>query len=614
MRFTPAHPAVRPRTRAIRDLIVTGAGTAAMLGIAAAIDLAEMFEDFAAGHEQWELDELPFALAITALGLAWFAIARWRDYSSQVKETNRQRELAEKAAAEANRANETKSMFLANMSHEIRTPMNGVRGMVNLLAETQLTSDQEKLVKSARESADALLRIINDILDISKLDAGHLHLESKDFSPDSTVDAVFSILGAEASAKNLTLTCDPQSDAPAWIRSDPLRLRQLLTNLVANAIKFTMSGGVSVLMKHRELSDSRLELYVAVTDTGIGIDSENIGRVFKPFAQADGSTTRKYGGTGLGLSICKQLAEAMGGRIGARSEVNVGSTFWFTIVCEKGCPVEPALSEATEIETDKPRELRVLLVEDNPTNQILAAAVLEKGGYSHDIANNGLEALEALKSSSYDLVLMDIQMPEMDGIEATKRIRQMNGASQQTPIIAVTANAMDGDREKYLAAGMNDYVPKPIDIGELIAAIERNLDRKGVVNGSGTAESDARSVETELPILDKEVIAKWQSFLSSEKFDQLVETQLSGAKDYTERLEQAARRGAIDDMRSLAHDLKGAGGNIGMARVEKLAAEIEQACIEGHDAEALDKLPCISEAFAAASAALQQLDRGSMAE
>lgn len=378
------------------------------------------------------------------------------------------------ALFEANHANKAKSKFLANMSHEIRTPMNGVLGMLELLTYTELDEGQRHKVDIAQTSAKALLGLINDILDLSKLDAGKVSFEKIDFALGSLVTEVSSTQQYLMEGDGVELILDFDQSDPLWSVGDPMRVRQVLTNLLSNAIKFTSQGEIRVSLKSTLVGQIR-KVELSVQDTGIGIDDNKIASLFSAFTQADESTTRKYGGTGLGLSISKQLCGLMGGDLSVTSIVGQGSNFVATFVFPVGkekIKLNPIKSNTAGFELSG---LNILLVEDNKINQIVAQNMLVNMGCNVSVANNGLEALDVLKDSQkLDLVLMDCQMPEMDGLEATQiiRIGEVCPENQYIPIIALTANAMKGDEEKCIAAGMNGFISKPIDTDKLKSTIQ----------------------------------------------------------------------------------------------------------------------------------------------
>lgn len=401
------------------------------------------------------------------------------DYRSILLRYKTEERKARQLAIKANTANKAKSEFLANMSHEIRTPMNGMTGLISLLSQSGLNSEQKHYVELLNTSTQSLLKLVNDVLDFSKVDAGKLDIESIPFHLPSLLEEIKETSIPTTRQKELDISLVIQKEFPEYWKGDPTRLRQVITNLVTNSIKFTEKGGIQIFVDAplTEFGDSQVR--IQIVDTGIGIPSDKLDSIFDTFQQADSSTTRRYGGTGLGLAICKKIVETMGGKMGVYSKLGMGSTFWFQI------PLEPS-----SIEFANQRKLndwdplfirtgvKVLLVEDNAINQKVAKGILSKLGIDCDIAHHGVHALEILEQMSYDLVFMDCMMPEMDGYEATRQIRHHKYRTPlgvDLPIVAMTANAMSEDRTKALACGMNDYLSKPISIPRLRQVLETYL-------------------------------------------------------------------------------------------------------------------------------------------
>jgi two-component system, sensor histidine kinase and response regulator len=420
------------------------------------------------------------------------------------------REVAERKRAEAElaesrdlalRATEVKSQFLANMSHEIRTPLNGVIGMIGLLQTTRLDDRQADFLGTAASSAESLLTIINNILDISKIEAGKMVLAEEDFDLGRLLRETVELFRAQASRKGVALSLTLDSDLPLHLRGDPGRLRQVVMNLVSNAVKFTQRGGVDVRAGLHGSRDGLVPFRIAVEDTGIGISAQDAGRLFQPFTQADSSLTRRFGGTGLGLAISRQLAELMGGDLGLRSEHGRGSVFWLDMALPRAAQMRPEPPPAAA-RTPAPSGLHVLVVEDNPVNRKVVVAQLASMGVEADTADDGRGALRCLGERRYDAVLMDCQMPEMDGYQATREIRRREaGGGPRTFIIAMTAHAMQGDRDKCLAAGMDDYIAKPIHMEELRSILFKSS-RSGASDGSGGLPRKASSPQAD-PLISK---------------------------------------------------------------------------------------------------------------
>lgn len=531
---------------------------------------------------------------------AGISVKRNRELRAFQEETLRAKE-------EALKASQSKTEFLTNVSHEIRTPLNAIQGMTNLLVDTKLSADQRDCVDGIKFSADSLLSLINDVLDLAKIEAGKMELESTDFDVRKLLSAILDVFQLTSQQKGLSLKLDYPGEVPSVFRGDPHRLRQILTNLIGNAVKFTEKGWVKIAVEAIPRAENHYILKFLVEDTGIGIAETKKEKLFQSFSQADSSTTRKFGGSGLGLSISKKIIDLMQGDIQFESEEDKGSSFWFSVVLAKG---DAALIESPEINTIDERvgSKRILIAEDNALNRKVAAKILGRVGYLVDTVSNGKEVLGATQLTRYDAILMDCQMPHLDGYQATAVIREREkDTGKHTPIIALTAHAMVSDRKKCLDAGMDEYLSKPFDPKTLRKVIESLTEEKN--KALSFSKNARRKIRLKSKRVDVEVLKEVIALKEVDGFafaNELLTLFSKSTPKEIAKLEKALKGKELPKVADIAHSLKSSSGNLGALAFHQLCKTLERAARNGELAKAKKIFSVLRQEFSKTDAELRK--------